>query len=265
MFIAARSFGTGARRRRAAGGGLLCRRAHRRRAACARPRPAPGVGTDRAVGRRLRSGYPAEVLRVIDGDTFEARVRIWPGMDVTTRCGCAASTRPSCTRAATTSGSRRWPRATALARILAEGAVGVSGIGQDKYGGRVDADVSTAGTPDVSAAMLGGGYARAYPAAGAKAGAAERAAISLPQHEDCRCRSARGDKDRRCRRCTCGCSRARRSRRSRPDCWCRGWRNCRGRGRAPLRPSDCAASRRGWSALRRAARVQAGRTSFCAT
>jgi endonuclease YncB( thermonuclease family) len=33
----------------------------------------------------LRSGHPAEVVRVIDGDTFEARVRIWPGMDVTTR------------------------------------------------------------------------------------------------------------------------------------------------------------------------------------
>jgi len=30
-------------------------------------------------------GQPAEVLRVIDGDTFEARVRIWHGMDVTTR------------------------------------------------------------------------------------------------------------------------------------------------------------------------------------
>src|SRR5450759_3535141 len=33
----------------------------------------------------LRSGHPAEVVRVLDGDTFEARVRIWPGMDVTTR------------------------------------------------------------------------------------------------------------------------------------------------------------------------------------
>ncbi len=33
----------------------------------------------------LRSGHPAEVLRVFDGDTFEARVRVWPGMDITTR------------------------------------------------------------------------------------------------------------------------------------------------------------------------------------
>ncbi len=28
--------------------------------------------------------YPADVLRVIDGDTFEARVRVWPGLDVDT-------------------------------------------------------------------------------------------------------------------------------------------------------------------------------------
>ena len=29
--------------------------------------------------------YPADVLRVIDGDTFEARVRVWPGLDVDTK------------------------------------------------------------------------------------------------------------------------------------------------------------------------------------
>ena len=34
----------------------------------------------------------------------------------------------------------------ALVRLLAQGSVGVTGVGQDKYGGRVDADVSTAGT-----------------------------------------------------------------------------------------------------------------------
>jgi endonuclease YncB( thermonuclease family) len=50
----------------------------------------------------------------------------------------------------------------ALVRLLAQGAVGITSIGQDKYGGRVDADVSTAETPDVSAVMLEGGFARRY-------------------------------------------------------------------------------------------------------
>jgi endonuclease YncB( thermonuclease family) len=110
----------------------------------------------------LHSGYPAEVLRVIDGDTFEARVRIWPGMDVTTRIRLrsidAAELHARC------DGERMQAIAArdALTRILTEGRIAVSGVGQDKYGGRVDADVSTAKTADVSVAMLTGGFARAY-------------------------------------------------------------------------------------------------------
>jgi endonuclease YncB( thermonuclease family) len=50
----------------------------------------------------------------------------------------------------------------ALAKILGEGTVGVSRIGQDKYGGRVDADVSTSRTQDVAAALLDRGLARRY-------------------------------------------------------------------------------------------------------
>ncbi len=110
----------------------------------------------------LRSGHAAEVLRVIDGDTFEARVRIWPGMEVTTRVRLrgidAAELHARCDEERTKALAAR----EALARILAEGTVAVSAVGQDKYGGRVDADVSTARTSDVSAAMLSGGHARAY-------------------------------------------------------------------------------------------------------
>lgn len=50
----------------------------------------------------------------------------------------------------------------ALVRILGEGAVGITQVGQDKYGGRVDANVSTARTSDVSTAMLDGEFARRY-------------------------------------------------------------------------------------------------------
>ena len=84
----------------------------------------------------LRSGYPAEVLRGIDAAELRARCD-----DERIKAEAARA---------------------ALTCILAEGTIGVSYVGQDKFGGRVDADVSTARTPDVSAAMLGGGYARAY-------------------------------------------------------------------------------------------------------
>ena len=50
----------------------------------------------------------------------------------------------------------------ALQALLDQGGVTVARVGLDKYGGRVDAAVATRATADVSAAMLAGGWARAY-------------------------------------------------------------------------------------------------------
>jgi micrococcal nuclease len=106
--------------------------------------------------------YPAEVIRVIDGDTFEARVRVWPGLDVDTKVRLrgidAAELHARCSGELAQAQSAR----TALETILAEGGVSVSQIGIDKYGGRVDAAVATRNTADVSAALLNGGFARSY-------------------------------------------------------------------------------------------------------
>jgi len=110
----------------------------------------------------LRSGHPAEVLRVHDGDTFEARVRIWPGMEVTTKVRLRGIDAPEMRGKCETERSKALAARDALARILAEGHVGVSRIGQDKYGGRVDADASTTRTPDVGQALLARGLARRY-------------------------------------------------------------------------------------------------------
>jgi endonuclease YncB( thermonuclease family) len=107
-------------------------------------------------------GYPVEVLRVIDGDTFAARVRVWPGLDVETKVRLrgidAAELHARCAEELAKAEAAR----AALQAILAEGDVTVSRVGVDKYGGRVDAAAATRTTPDVSAAMLAGGWARAY-------------------------------------------------------------------------------------------------------
>lgn len=110
----------------------------------------------------MRSGHPAEVLRVLDGDTFEARVRIWPGMDVTTRVRLRGIDAPEMHARCDDERVKAEAARGALAAMLKEGGVGISNIGQDKYGGRVDADVSTAVTADVSAALFERGYARRY-------------------------------------------------------------------------------------------------------
>jgi endonuclease YncB( thermonuclease family) len=73
--------------------------------------------------------YPAEVLRVIDGDTFDARVRIWSGFEVNTRVRCARSMRPNlharCAREYLKAEAAR----AALQRILSAGGVTVSRAG----------------------------------------------------------------------------------------------------------------------------------------
>jgi endonuclease YncB( thermonuclease family) len=124
---------------------------------------APRMRTDSPPTQAtLRSGHPAQVLRVIDGDTFEARVRIWPGMDLTTKVRLRGVDAPEMHARCEDERVKAVAAREALTRLLEQGAIGVSGVAQDKYGGRVDADVSTAGTADVAAAMLDGGFARRY-------------------------------------------------------------------------------------------------------
>jgi endonuclease YncB( thermonuclease family) len=107
-------------------------------------------------------GYPAEVLRVLDGDTFEARVRLWPGLDVTTRVRLRGIDAPEL-RARCAEGRRKAEAARdALAALLAQGAVSITRVTLDKYGGRVVASGSSRRTPDLSEALLDAGLARRY-------------------------------------------------------------------------------------------------------
>jgi endonuclease YncB( thermonuclease family) len=124
----------------------------------------PLQAEDPPIAKRLDPNlvYPAEVLRVIDGDTFEARVRVWPGLDVDTHVRLrgidAAELHARCADELAKAQAAR----TALQALLDQGGVTVARVGVDKYGGRVDAVVATRGTDDVAAAMLTGGFARAY-------------------------------------------------------------------------------------------------------
>jgi len=106
--------------------------------------------------------YPAEVLRVIDGDTFEARVHVWPGLDVNTKIRLRNIDAPELHARCADEAARAQAARTALETMLAAGPVTVSRIGIDKYGGRVDALAATRDTPDISTALLNGGFARSY-------------------------------------------------------------------------------------------------------
>ncbi|MFN3348925.1 thermonuclease family protein [Pseudorhodoplanes sp.] len=112
--------------------------------------------------RLAAGGHPADVLRVNDGDTFEARVHVWPGMQVTTRVRLrgidAAEFRARCAEEYRLAVAAR----DALSRLLADGGVTIGRIDFDKYGGRVVANAATRTTPDVSEALLKTGLVRPY-------------------------------------------------------------------------------------------------------
>ncbi|KIZ40279.1 nuclease [Rhodopseudomonas palustris] len=106
--------------------------------------------------------HPVEVLRTIDGDTFEARVHLWPGLDMTTRVRLRGIDAPELKAHCARELQGAEAASAALRGLLDQGEVTIFNIGPDKYQGRVVADAATKQTPNVSDALLAGGFARAY-------------------------------------------------------------------------------------------------------
>jgi endonuclease YncB( thermonuclease family) len=116
------------------------------------PRPAAGN----------ESRLSTDVLRVIDGDTFEARVHVWPGIDITTKVRLRGIDAPEMKANCRDEALRADASRMALQTMLSQGGVTVARVSPDKYGGRVVADAATRATADVSSAMLEAGHARRY-------------------------------------------------------------------------------------------------------
>jgi micrococcal nuclease len=130
-------------------------------AAARDPESMPPTTTDRP-SLNVQLAYPAEVVRVIDGDTFEARVRVWPGLEVNTKVRLRNVDAPELHARCADELAKAQAARAALETMLSAGGVTISRVGIDKYGGRVDALVATRGTADVSEALLSGGWARSY-------------------------------------------------------------------------------------------------------
>jgi endonuclease YncB( thermonuclease family) len=125
-------------------------------------RPAERIADRHEPRVSSESRLSAEVVRVIDGDTFEARVHAWPGIEITTRVRLRGIDAPEMSANCRDEAIKAEAARAALQAILAQGAVSIGRVAPDKYGGRVVADAATRGTTDVSAAMLDGGHARRY-------------------------------------------------------------------------------------------------------
>ena len=99
---------------------------------------------------------------MIDGDTFEARVHVWPGLDITTKIRLRGIDAPELKARCPAERAMAEAARDALAGMLAEGAVGISAVTPDKYGGRVVADAATRSVASVSAELQAKGMARGY-------------------------------------------------------------------------------------------------------
>lgn len=103
-----------------------------------------------------------DVVRTIDGDTFEARVHLDGGLEAVTRVRLRGIDAPELKAACDGELQMAQAATDALRALLGESGVTISNIGPDKYAGRVVADVATRRTASVAAAMLAAGHARRY-------------------------------------------------------------------------------------------------------
>lgn len=122
----------------------------------------PAAAASPVSGAARSTSYPADLVRVIDGDTFEARIRIWPGLEVTTKVRLRGIDAPELTARCAEELARAQAARDALTAMLAPGDLAVAAVALDKYGGRVVASASSRATADVSAALLAAGLARPY-------------------------------------------------------------------------------------------------------
>ena len=124
--------------------------------------PAPSAAVRRAP---FPGPYVATLVRIVDGDTFETRVRIWFGEEIVTLVRIRGIDAPELH--ARCDAERRGAEAAreALGRLLAGHEIELSDVAPDKYFGRVVADVwaaDDAGALDVATTMRDAGLARPY-------------------------------------------------------------------------------------------------------
>lgn len=113
---------------------------------------------------KLAGAFRAHVTRAIDGDTFEAVVDVMNGVTVATHIRIKGIDTPEKGKRAKCDAEAALAlQASAFTKSMIEGRdVMLTGVIDDKYGGRFVADVRTLDGKSVGQALIGKGFARAY-------------------------------------------------------------------------------------------------------
>jgi micrococcal nuclease len=109
--------------------------------------------------------FEADIVRIVDGDTIEARVRIWFGQDITTLVRIRGIDAPELHARCSQEAKGAQAARDYLIALAKEKTAILRNVSLDKYGGRVLAHVTFANaqsTTDITSAMLEQGLARPY-------------------------------------------------------------------------------------------------------
>jgi endonuclease YncB( thermonuclease family) len=117
--------------------------------------------SERVASAGFEGPVSADVVRVIDGDTFEGNAQIWLGETIAVRVRIAGIDAPELHARCDDEYRRAQAARNYLVERIAGQSVRLSDIRNDKYGGRVDARVADS-TGNVGDAMVAKGLARVY-------------------------------------------------------------------------------------------------------
>ena len=110
----------------------------------------------------------ASVVEVIDGDTIAVKAKVWLGIEVSSRVRIRGIDTPEL-RSRCVAEKAMAEAARLKLTKLAGGSVRLTNVADDKYGGRVDADVADAAGADLAEAMIATGLAHPYDGKGERA------------------------------------------------------------------------------------------------
>lgn len=109
----------------------------------------------------LSGPIPAAVVRVLDGDTFEAKVRLWLDIQLTVLVRIDGIDAPELSSRCPEERKAAMAARAYLSTLLAPGLVTLSAIRHDKYAGRVVAGVRLPSGETVGQSLLASGHALA--------------------------------------------------------------------------------------------------------
>lgn len=141
-------------------------RPHRYAARVAFLAAAFAAGCVPARAETLSGPVAADVIRVIDGDTLALRARIWIGLEIVVNARIRGIDAPELRGRCTAEKAAADTARAHLAALVGDGGVRLRRIENDKYAGRVLADVVTDGGIDLAEAMFAAGVVRPYDGGG---------------------------------------------------------------------------------------------------